>query len=170
MKKIFLLGLPGSGKSTLGKILAGRLLLPFFDLDHYIENKIGLSVNDIFQQKSESAFREYEKTYLSTFVQHEKEFVLALGGGTPCFNENMQFVNQSGLSIFIDLPKEILLQRLINDTKNRPLIKGDEAQMSKYIEETLKKRKVFYEQAHICFLPEKESPDDLITTIKQYLH
>jgi shikimate kinase len=98
--KIVLVGMPGSGKSTFGKQLAQQLNFVFVDLDHVIEKETGKSISDIFQQEGEGKFRELESFYLEKCLDGVEGFILATGGGTPCFNDNMDLINKESVSIF----------------------------------------------------------------------
>jgi shikimate kinase len=110
--KIFLIGMPGSGKTTLGKRLAKEMLLPFVDLDKEIERREGKSVQQLFTENGEDYFRQVESKELIEWSASAKSFVMATGGGTPCFYEGIKVINQSGLSIFLDVPLTTLLSRL----------------------------------------------------------
>src|SRR5579859_2734142 len=102
--KIFLIGLPGSGKTTMGKSLADALRLPFADLDVEIEKSEGLTVPQIFEKRGEDYFRAAESELLKKFTSSSGHFVMAAGGGAPCFNRNMTAMNQSGITVFLDVP------------------------------------------------------------------
>lgn len=148
-KTIFLVGFMGSGKSTLGKKLATHFQADFIDLDTEIEKKCGKSVNEIFDTEGENFFREKEKEALRNLPDKEILFV-ATGGGTPCFHDNMKWMKEHGVVIYLNLPTAILIGRLKNDKKNRPLIKTlDDKALSNYINEKLEERNPFYEQADI---------------------
>ncbi len=148
--KLYLVGLPGSGKSSFGKQLASEAKLPFIDLDQVIEQESGMAVSRIFSEKGEDYFRNLEAV---TLRQQSKkpEFVMACGGGTPCFNNNMKFINGTGKSIFLNTPITEIISRL-NSTEQqlRPLLLEDRQQS---LEEKLKalteKRLSFYQQANL---------------------
>jgi shikimate kinase len=147
-KKIFLLGFMGSGKSTLGKKIANHLHVSFFDLDNEIENEEKSTVAQIFEKEGEEYFRLIEQKVLTQLINEEAVSVIALGGGTPCFYDNMKLINQSGTSIYIKYNSGILCSRLINAKITRPLIKGkSEQELKNYIENTLTQREVFYKQS-----------------------
>src|SRR6185503_20434689 len=99
--KIFLLGLPGSGKTTLGKELSNALRLPFVDLDSEIERLEGKKISEIFAANGEEYFRNLESSELRKRCTSKGEFVMATGGGTPCFFDNMEWINRAGKSIFL---------------------------------------------------------------------
>lgn len=121
-EKIFLVGLPGSGKTTLGRPLAKELGLPYFDLDHLIEKKEQAVITDIFKQKGEAYFRLLEHETLVEFIVNQDEYVLSTGGGTPCFHENMERMNENGVTVFINTPIERIKTRIQQDS-TRPLMK-----------------------------------------------
>jgi shikimate kinase len=147
--KIFLIGLPGSGKTTLGKQLAEKMNLPFADLDSEIEKKEGQTVKEIFAQKKESYFREMETKTLQEFCLLKSDFVMATGGGAPCFFDNMSLMNQSGLSIFLDVPASEIARRLQQtNLTERPLFsKLSSDQLKDKIEWLRSQRISFYRQA-----------------------
>jgi shikimate kinase len=119
--KIYLIGMPGSGKSTLGHQLADELLLPFVDLDKEIEQHEGKSIPEIFAEKGEDHFRQVESRLLREWAASGKSFVLSTGGGAPCFFNGIEVINQTGLSIFLDVPVKELLRRMAQAT-DRPLL------------------------------------------------
>ena len=121
--KIFLLGLPGSGKTTLGKELSVLLGLRFVDLDLEIEQDTGKKIREIFEERGEIYFRELESQALGAWCVSPSGFVMATGGGTPCFLNNMETINRSGKSIFLDVPPEVIAERIRHDGhQERPLL------------------------------------------------
>lgn len=150
--KIFLVGMPGSGKSTLGKLLAEKLRTPFFDLDEVIEQEEGAPVRQIFKGKGEAYFREKERDYLKSITNAHPAFVLATGGGAPCFFDNMQYMKEQGKVVFLNIPIEVLALRLQNEgLARRPLLKdfSSRKQLETYLGTTLEKRISFYGQAAV---------------------
>ena len=123
MKKFFIVGMPASGKSRLGKYISSITNLIFLDLDNEIEKKLDTRVKDIFKINGENFFRKIETKTLKEIIENKNNFILATGGGTPCFNENMSLINKSGISIFIDVKIEILHERISRNDK-RPLLNG----------------------------------------------
>ena len=123
MKKFFIVGMPASGKSRLGKYISSITNLIFLDLDNEIEKKLDTRVKDIFKINGENFFRKIETKTLKEIIENKNNFILATGGGTPCFNENMSLINKSGISIFIDVSREILHERISRNDK-RPLLNG----------------------------------------------
>lgn len=149
--KIFLLGMPGSGKTTLGRQLAEALGLPFVDLDQCIEREAGASVPSIFRERGEPAFRKLEQEVLGVWCVAEKEFVMATGGGAPCYADNMQVINGAGLSVFLDVPARDITERILKtDLASRPLFAGVHPENLKdSIEFMRSQRLAFYRQAHL---------------------
>lgn len=144
--RIFLTGMPGSGKSTLGKQLAGHLRYRFIDLDEAIEQEEGKTIAGIFQEKGENGFRQVESAVLKKHLTLQK-VVVATGGGTPCFFDNMDAINRSGVSIYLDVPVSTLKDRLhLSNIAQRPKLAGAKA-LSHTLSETLSGRKPFYEKA-----------------------
>ena len=137
----------GSGKSTFGKKLAKAMQFPFIDLDKEIEKKAKCSVSDIFKYLGEDTFRKMESETLQSF-EAEPCFVMATGGGTPCYFNNLQYIQSQGTSIYIELDTKSIFNRLSNAKNIRPTIKGKkEDELIQFIEETFEKRKHIYEQA-----------------------
>ena len=139
-QKIFLIGLPGAGKTTMGLNLAHQLGIQFVDLDQDIEKSEKLPISQIFQEKGEAHFRQLEKVHLEKVINTIKTFVMSTGGGTPCFFNNMELMNQAGITVFVNTPIDLIKQRLENDT-SRPLMKSNS------LEDLLAKRIEWYEQA-----------------------
>ena len=148
-KTIFLIGYMGSGKSTLGKKLANHFNADFIDLDKQIEKSTGKTINKIFDSEGEAQFRAIEKDVLRNLPESEITFV-ATGGGTPCLHNNINWMKEHGVVIFLNLPASILIGRLKEKKANRPLIKdmSDEA-LSEFVIQQLEERTKFYEQADI---------------------
>lgn len=113
--------MPGSGKSTLGKQLAHELMLLFVDLDQEIEHHEGKTVSEIFREKGEDYFRMVESQLLMEWAGSDRSFVMATGGGAPCFFGGMETINQSGLSIFLDVSVDDIVKRL-EKKSDRPLL------------------------------------------------
>ena len=147
--KIFLIGMPGSGKTTLGKRLAREMLMPFVDLDKEIERREGKSVQQLFSESGEDYFRQVESKELIEWAASPKSFVMATGGGTPCFYDGIKVINQSGLSIFLDVPLNTLLSRLERKT-DRPLLNAADVEEKKArLSSLLASRTQYYQQANI---------------------
>lgn len=157
--KIFLLGLPGSGKTTLGKALASQLNTSFVDLDVEVERKAGKSIRDIFLIHKEPHFRQLEGDELKRWCAVESDFVMATGGGTPCFLDNLATINRTGRSVFMDVPPKVIVERILKtDPSSRPLfadIHPDNLKDS--IEFMRSQRMDFYRQAHLTIGPEVDA-------------
>lgn len=151
MKRIFLIGYMGAGKTTLGRSLAEELGLQFVDLDHYIEARQHKTVKEIFSEIGEDGFRQIERSSLVEVSQFEN-VVISLGGGTPCFFDNMDVVNQTGISVYLKPSEEVLLMRLIKGKHKRPLLanKSDD-EILQVIREQLSWREPYYLKASIVF-------------------
>lgn len=147
--KIFLIGLMGSGKSVLGKKISQSIKLPFIDLDAAIEQEEGVSVSRLFATKGKDYFRKIEAEHLRK-QSEAKEFIMATGGGTPCFHDNMDFINAAGISVFLDTPIPEIVKRLTGPQKeSRPLLESvDDSKVAETLERMLETRLSFYEQAH----------------------
>jgi shikimate kinase len=147
MMKIFLIGFMGCGKSTMGKKLAQKLGYTFVDLDHEIEKNLESTIGAYFASHGEDAFRKLESETLKTF-DYPANVVIATGGGAPCFFDNMDWMNENGLSIYIEMSPAALAKRLESGKDKRPLLKDlTEAQMIEFIEKKLDERNVFYQRA-----------------------
>ena len=146
--KIFLVGMPGSGKSTLGKQLGDHLERNFFDLDEEIERMAGWTIPDIFQQLGEEHFRELEKGVLFMLIRLNEPAVISTGGGTPCFYDNMAMMNMAGVTIYIDTPLDTIVGRVMEDKSARPLVaKMDNKNIIEEMGKLYKKRLPHYEKA-----------------------
>jgi shikimate kinase len=148
MKNIYLIGMPSSGKSTLGRSLARVLNYRFVDMDDLIESHEGKTIFDIFKEKGEDYFRNIESQILKS-IDNDSRLVIATGGGVPCFFDNMKYIKANGKSVFLDVKPEALFQRLINAKgNNRPLIdKTDHEALLENLKNRYQNRLPFYQQA-----------------------
>jgi len=164
--KVFVTGFMGVGKSFVAKKLAKNLHLKFYDLDKMIENELNFSVFDCVKNWGEELFREIESSVLKNFVQNNDNFVMACGGGTPCFNNNIKLINENGISIFIEMPPKAIFSRLKNTKNIRPLLNEykDELLLQR-IEELLEERQNFYSQAKIKINALDYNIDNIISEI-----
>ncbi len=169
--KIFLIGLPGSGKSTIGKSLALELSSTFIDLDQEIEKQEGRTIKQIFKQMHEGYFRQLESKALKQNCQSPDSFVMATGGGAPCFFDNMEHINQAGKSIFLDVPPAEIARRIMNShISERPLFSTDNAESLKDRIEFMRSQRIaFYKQAHITISGDKISIKTLAEMIRNPL-
>ena len=143
--KVFLIGYMASGKSTLGKALAGALTLPFIDLDVEIERTAGVSITEIIDTKGELHFRKVESAVLKDLLEQNDTGVFATGGGTPVFYNHMDLLNAEGETIFLDVPVGELAKRLEGDIK-RPLIQNKE-DVAEFVAKHMFERRAYYSQA-----------------------
>ncbi len=145
--RIYLIGYMGCGKSTLGRRLSKHLGLQFVDMDHYIEERNCKTIPQIFAEDGEAEFRKKERKALEELSQFT-DIVIATGGGAPCFFDNIDLMNRTGKTIYINIDPGILADRLLKSKTERPLIKGkSREELVAFIDETLRKRNEFYLQA-----------------------
>jgi shikimate kinase len=149
--EIFLVGMPGSGKSTLGKSMAVALNLKFIDLDQEICDKEGKDIAGIFTEEGENYFRKLEARLLRKIAENQKNYVLATGGGTPCFFDSMNFMNSLGTTIYIKIPISDLSKRILTDQgMERPLLKSEsEKQVLEKLEALFTSRIRYYESSQL---------------------
>lgn len=146
--RIYLIGYMGCGKSTLGRRLAKHLGLQFIDMDHYIEERNCKSIPKIFAEDGEAEFRKKERHALEELAEFT-DIVIATGGGAPCFFDNIDLMNKTGKTIYLNIHPNILADRLLKSKTERPLIKGkSREELIEFIDETLLKRNEFYLQAN----------------------
>lgn len=164
---IFLTGFPGSGKSFLGKQAAALLDYDFVDSDQLIEQKLELSVRDIFDKHGEDYFRLREAELIRSLANKNKTIV-AVGGGLPCFHENMQWMAANGFTIYLEASAAFLFHRLMKEKNTRPLIeKLTDVELMIYITETLASRRSFYEMAEAKTNAETFTPAKLVSLIRK---
>lgn len=168
LKRIYLLGYMGSGKSTLGKRLANNIGYEFIDTDQVFEQKYQIDLHQYFKIYGEEKFRSLEQGILHDTFKLDKT-IISTGGGTPCFRDNMQQIKAHGFSIYLRMPAEALYQRLTQTKRKRPLTSGlKEEELQDFIRKTLEERKVFYEEADLCISGINLKPKDLITVLSYY--
>lgn len=148
-KRLYLIGMPASGKSTWGRQLALAWNWRFLDLDVAIEARTGMRIPEIFAAHGEAYFREREREALHATKQHQQT-IIATGGGTPCFFDNLEFINREGVSVFLEVPLDSLLQRLRRRGNHRPLFsEQDQEKLRRQLHEKYRLRLPYYEQAHL---------------------
>lgn len=147
MKRIILIGYMGAGKTTVGRALAARLGLAFYDLDWYIETRMHRSVKQIFDERGEEGFRRIENAMLHEVAEFEN-VVLSCGGGTPCFFDNMDYLNQQAETIYLKCQPNVLYEHLRMGRSVRPLLLNKSPEEVKtFINEQLAQREDFYNKA-----------------------
>ena len=146
--RIYLIGMPAAGKSTFGRELAAHLNYKFVDLDTEIEQQVGKSIPDIFNDEGEEVFRQYEQqTLLKTTPENA---IIATGGGAPCFFDNLDFINKNGVSVFLDVDPIELAKRAAKQVGQRPLLEAkDEKEVLLQLKEKRGERLPFYQKANI---------------------
>lgn len=164
--KIFLIGFMGSGKTHWGRQLGKKLGIPFFDLDEQVVNAEGMSISVLFEKHGEEYFRQKEKDMLQAITEGNSSFVMAAGGGTPCYFNNVEYMNQAGTTVWINTPAPILFNRLLKEKEQRPLLKKlNNDQLMGFITKKYGDRKIYYEQADIIIDDEDISLDHFIEKI-----
>ena len=169
MKRIFLIGYMGAGKTTLGKALARKMNLSFIDTDLYIENRYHKKISEIFASEGEERFREIEHRILIEISEFE-DVVVSTGGGVPCFNDNMATMNNCGTTVYLETSEEELAARLRVSKNVRPVLKNRSgSELVDFIKENLHIRKVFYEQATIRLVAEQMYSDSDVEVLVEKL-
>ncbi|MCH6201455.1 shikimate kinase [Aquiflexum sp. LQ15W] len=165
--KIVLVGMPGSGKSTFGRQIAKQLNFQFIDLDLLIEKETQKKIRDIFVSQGEGKFRELETLYLEKTLEGNEGFVLSTGGGTPCFNDNMEIINRRGVSVYLDVSLDEINRRLMKDqTGKRPMFAGlDEGEIILKLKNLLLQRESFYLKSKIILSGEDISTEHLMSAL-----
>ena len=147
MRRIILIGYMGSGKTTVGKALSKETGMMFYDLDWYIESRMRKTVSQIFAERGEEGFRQIEYNMLHEVAEFE-DVIISCGGGTPCFFDNMDYLNQQGDVVYLKATPETLYKHLMMAKVERPLLKNKSPEeLIAYITEHLKERSPFYEKA-----------------------
>ena len=145
--RIILIGYMGAGKTTIGKALAAELGLRFYDLDWYIESRMRKTVAQLFAELGEEGFRRIERNMLHEVAEFEG-VLISCGGGTPCFYDNMQYINQQGLTLYLKASPEVLYKHLKMGKSVRPLLLNKTPEeVQRFISEQLKSREQFYTRA-----------------------
>lgn len=169
--KIVLLGYMGCGKSVIGAFLANKLQIPFYDLDQEIEKETQISIAELFQTRGEIYFRKKENQVLKTFLTRENNFVLSLGGGTPCYYNNHELLLQEDVfSIYLKASVDALVNRLINEKAQRPLLHNqDEVSLKDFINKHLFDRNFYYHQATKIVTVDGMSIEQIVDEIENLL-
>jgi len=167
---IFLIGFMGSGKTSIGKLLAGKMGKQFIDLDKEIEKETQRSIAELFEELGEDKFREIENRVLNKIIQ-TNECIVATGGGTPCFMDNIDIINRAGTSVYLKTSAGNILSRLRSTISLRPLLKNIAAgQLEEEIKKMIEFRKQYYEKANIIIdtnaLNEQETVDMILKKLQ----
>ena len=161
--KIFMIGFMGCGKTHWGKLLSEKLKVPFFDLDAMIEEREGKPIAEIFSEMGEEYFRMLEKDVLYLVTESHQTFIMACGGGTPCFFNNIDYMKRRGTTIWIHCSTDCLYERLRKEKAARPLIQSiPDEELRSYIIKKYSDRKIFYQQASVILPDEEVTLDKLI--------
>jgi shikimate kinase len=164
--RIVLLGYMASGKSTVGKLLAGRLSVDFIDMDEWLEKETGKTVAEIFQTEGESTFREKEKQMLDKLLK-KKDAVIAAGGGTPCFFDNMERISANAVSVYLKAEAGELSLRLSDPSirSKRPLLKNAGKDLHDFINKSLQEREPYYMKANLVIKTKGKGADKIADEI-----
>jgi len=172
-RTIFLIGYMGSGKSVIGKELSKRILYTFYDLDYFIEMNEKLSINQIFDQKKELYFREIEKKYLKELIDKDENKIISLGGGTPCYNNNMDLIlnTSNSESIYLKRSIDILVERLFKKLSSRPLISHlkNRNELKEFVSKHLFERNQYYLRSKKILNTNNLELDDVVEELKKLL-
>ena len=158
----------GAGKSSYGRKLAKTIGFRFIDMDTHIEELEGMKVSDIFSLRGEQWFRAIETEVLHLLGEMEEDLIIATGGGVPCFNNNMDFINSNGISVYLKLSAEALAMKLSSSNKSlRPLLVGKKDQeLLDYVKQKLSEREQFYQLSKIIVPAEKLNIETLKARLK----
>lgn len=164
--KIFIIGFMGCGKTHWGKALSQKLSIPFYDLDEKITEREQKSIPEIFAEHGEEYFRLIEKEVLYSITENQGTFVMACGGGTPCFYNNIDYLKKSGTAVWINCSIDCLYQRLLKEKEMRPLISQiPDAQLKSFIAKKFSNRKIFYQQAHVIINEDDLNLENLVERV-----
>jgi shikimate kinase len=161
-----------SGKSTIGREISKKLDMKFIDLDDYISRREKSSISEIFKVKGEIYFRRIESFYLSEILNSKDRFILSLGGGTPCYSNNMELIlNSEASSIYIKAGIKTLVSRLTAEKNKRPLVAElEDDKLVEFVAKHLFERRFFYEQASMTVNTEDKSTEEITTEIRILLY
>jgi len=164
--KIVLLGYMGSGKSTIGKKVSELINAPLIDLDDYIVAQEEMSIASIFEIKGEIYFRLQESKYLKQLLDRKDDLVLALGGGTPCYSNNMELIKNTSESFYLKASIQTLCRRLIKEKEQRPLIASfNDTQLTEFIAKHLFERRSFYQQSKYIITIDDKTIEEIAIAI-----
>ena len=165
--RIFLIGFMGSGKSHIGKRLAPKMDFAFLDLDDFIEQRASSKISALFKKFGESHFRKLEKESLQATASFHR-FIIGAGGGTPCYFDNMEWMNNNGLTIYLKTPEDILFERLTRKRAHRPLVASlSDRELRSYIQNKIEEREPYYMQAQMIY-ERFEDKEDVVGNLVNY--
>lgn len=166
--RIFLIGFMFSGKSTVGKKLASIMGYDFIDTDKYFEDKYKISIFDFFEKFGEEMFRKFEHEILKELIIKENT-IISTGGGLPCFNDNMDIINDKGISIYLEMPFKAIINRQKNSKQKRPLLQNKtQEEIEEYLKALLTKREPIYKKSKITIEAQNIDFYSLKETIEKY--
>ena len=166
LMKIFLIGFMGCGKTHWGRLLGQKLNIPFFDLDEKIAEHEGKTIHQIFDTDGEEYFRLLEKDVLHMISESHDSFVMATGGGTPCFYNNIDYLKKQGIIAWINCSTECLYNRLVKEKAQRPVIsRMSDSELRSFIVKKYSGRKIFYQQANVILPEESITLEKLVNEI-----
>ena len=170
MRRIYLIGYMGAGKTTIGKALERHTSLSFIDLDYYIEGRFRKTISQLFAEKGEDAFRDLERRMLHEVSEFE-DVIISCGGGTPCFFDNIAYMNACGKTIYLKVSVPELAARLECSKHTRPVLRNRSGEeLKQFIRENLQARSSFYEQAQVIFDAETmTTPEDINLIVEALL-
>lgn len=171
--KVILIGYMTSGKSTIGKQLSARMYLPFIDLDTYIEEKEDAKISEIFEEEGEIAFRLKEHRYLKELLNKEKDSIISLGGGTPCYADNMKVLENAKhtTTIYLQADIQTLVERIKKNKEQRPLVaRIKDNELHEFVAKHLFERRYFYEQASEKVKIDNKTVEEIVAEIRILLH
>jgi shikimate kinase len=167
--KLFLIGMMGSGKTYWAERLKKKFKIPAYDLDSLVEMMEEKTIPEMFAEDGEDFFRKAESKMLRMFKE-KKQFILSCGGGTPCFNDNINWMNKNGTTVWIDEPVDVLAARLSIEKLHRPLIKDlEDEDLKTYLKNKLAEREEFYKQATYRLNANQLNEDGFSKIMKQHV-
>ena len=167
---VYLIGMPAAGKTSIGKQLAKKANCTFTDLDDVISAKEEVSIKQLFQDRGEAYFREIESKYLKEVSKAKENTVVSLGGGAPCFYENMNVILSSGKVFYINAPNHVIISRIMRGVTKRPLFAGlNEDELKDKVSQLVKEREPFYLKAHHQIDTKTRSKKDIVEEIYRYI-
>ena len=156
-----------SGKTTIGKMLSESLQLPFYDLDFIIEQELKTTINEIFEQKGELFFRKKEREVLEVFLNNTNNYVLALGGGTPCYYDNFNlYQNDNIKSFYLKTSVTTIIERLKTQKNTRPIVANlNDEELTEFVAKHLFERNYFYNQVQTIITVDNKNEEEIVSEI-----